>query len=530
MTIKNNRKTEYDIYWLGAGDELDLSRVEKLHQNNLNVVAFSEFKSLQGATVKHKPNLLVIANYADVARNIDFGLNIKSNQDGNEINFLLITESLDKETKDYFYQSGGNELLLEPASLIEIFFRIKHSKFIFDQKNNASMQIAKASQMALLAMENSRLLDKTINFVQSAARCNDYESMAKCIFSAVKDYSDSAMVEMTGAESFYYFGSHGAIDPDLKQLLLSQKNETRIVYFENTLQMNHDYLILIAEGLPIEDSVRMERIADNLAILIDTADRFVSELLLREQSIASELAKQRFISTISHELNTPLNAIMGFSKLIAAKGPDEILGDKGVTALNSIGTNSEKMQEIIQTLIDITGEQSKLSQLSKDEIEVSNIILHLKNSCSPLVVGRPIRLIFPRKINIQLKSDQKHLIKMLFNLIDNAIKFTDKGEVELEVSQALDKRRGNVIQFCVKDTGIGISKKNASKLFKHLGQLDVGHDRKHYGAGLGLFYVQSFVKQLNGKIEVNSIEGKGSEFTLTVPTNLEQISDNTELF
>lgn len=530
MISNYNRKIEYSIYWLGNDDHIDLSRIERLAENKIYVSVFTDRKALQQVCEKQEPDLLIIANCADGKENIDIGLTIKSHCSNNSTTLLVITELLDKETKEYYYQSGGDELILEPASLLEIFFKIKQLKFIFDKTNNAAIQIDEASQMALLAMENSSDLGATIGFVKSATRCDSYLSLAQAILDTVKVYSDSAIVEMVGAEQMYYFGSQDQIDPDLKQVMLSNKNENRIIRFDNAFQINHDNLVLLAEGLPVDDVGRMGRIADNLAILVDTADRFVSELLLKEQAVASEHAKRRFISTISHELNTPMNAIQGFSKLIANKGEDEVLGKKGITALNSICTNSTKMKSIIDTLIEITSGDEGKDPLCKDDIEVSSLVFHIKNSCALLAENKNIKLVLPEKTNIQLKGDQKHINKMLFHLVENAIKFTEHGEVELIVGRKADPKIREAIQFCVRDTGIGISEKNMEQLFKQMGQLDTRHDRHQYGAGLGLYYVQSFVTQLNGKVEVNSVVGEGSEFTLTLPTHIKPELENTELF
>ena len=530
MTSLDNRKVEYVVYWLGNGDEIDQSRVACLIENNIQVNAFSNRDALESKINDITPNLLVIANFSDAQANMKIGLELKSSATNTQTTLMMVIEHLDMESKEYYYQSGGNELVLEPASLTEIFFRIRHLKYTFDEQNNAKIQIEEASQMALLAMENSSDLGSTINFVKSATRCQDYESLAKAIFHAVKVYSDSAIVEMVGAETLYYFGSDGNIDPDLKKLLLENKHKTRIVRFDNAFQINHKNLVLLAEGLPIEDVPRMGRIADNLAILADTADRFVSELLLREQSVIAELAKRRFISTISHELNTPMNAIQGFSKIFAERGEGEKIGKKGVTALRSINTNAEKMKTIIKTLIDITGDDVAKGELSMTVIQVSDLILKLKNDCAPLAEKKSFALIFPEDIDIEFKGDKKHICKMLFHLMDNAIKFTEDGEVSLTITTKPDPVLGEVIEFSIQDTGIGISKANIGRLFTHLGQLDVSHERTQYGAGLGLFYVHSFAKQLGGNVSVKSIEGEGSEFILSLPSYITKNSNNTELF
>ena len=517
MSSNYNRKVEYVVYWLGSGGQSDLSRLQRLQANHISVIAFSDQKELKLAYKDKEPDLLVIADYAFPQESIDLGISLKSICSNNKMTLMLICEMLDKDTKEYFYQSGGNELIIEPASLTEIYFKIRHLKFVFDDKNSASIQIEEASEMALLAMENSSDLGSTIDFVKAATRCHDYEGMANSILDAVKIYSDFTIVEMLGAQSFYYFGSDGNVDPDLKKMLLNNKTSERIIRFDNAFQINHKHLVILAVGLPVDDAPRMGRIADNLAILANTADRFASELLAKEKVASSELTKRRFISTISHELNTPMNAIQGFSKIFYNREEDGVFTKKDLVALNSIYTNSKKMKSIIETLIDITGDNEDKRLLSRDDIQLSNLTFHLNNDFSDRAKSKNIRLVLPEVLDIQFKGDQKHIRKMLSNLIDNGIKFTETGEVKLTVNEVVDPLLGDAIQFIVTDTGIGIAEKDIENLFSHLGQLDVSHDRKSYGAGLGLFYVQNFAKQLNGKVEVNSILGEGSEFTLTLP-------------
>jgi len=520
MSSNYNRKVEYVIYWLGSGNEMELSRLERLRDNQISVSSFSDSTLLQQNIAQKVPDLLVITGYSTPQECIDLGLTIKSNNQNTHMTLMLISEFLDKETKEYYYQSGGNELIIEPASLTEIYFRISHLKYVFDDKNNSSIQIEEASQMALLAMENSSDLGATIDFVKSAARCHTYESMANSILDAVKIYSDSAIVEMVGAQSFYYYGSDGSVDPDLKKLMLQNKSKERIVRFDNAFQINHSNLVILAEGLPIDDIPRMGRIADNLAILADTADRFVSELLAHERAVSTELTKRRFISTISHELNTPMNAVQGFSNIFSNKNEGDCLSNKDVVALKSIYTNSEKMKTIIETLIDITGDAEGASLLSEDDIDLNNLVFHINNDFSALATEKNLTLIFPEKLDIQFKGDQKHIRKMLSHLVDNAIKFTEVGSVEFIVKKIDHPRLGAVIRLCIRDTGIGISESDLERLFKQIGQLDISHDRKRYGAGLGLCYVQNFANQLNGKIEANSVLGEGSEFILTLPLSM----------
>jgi len=535
-----NQKVDYSIYWLGAGDELDQSRIERLNQNHIQVRHFSDQDQLMIAIDKSPPNMLAIANYSDLTSCIEIGIKIKKLQANSNIHFMMITPRLDEETKDYFYQNGGSELLLEPASLIEIFFRIQQEKLNFDHKNNADIQIEEASQMALLAMENSSDLGSTINFVKSATRCTDYQSLAMCIFDAVKVYSDLAVIEMVGAKSNYYFSSTQT-DPlsvqsfdleseKLKEFLIENKSETRIVQDKDFIQMNHPHLIVTAKGLPVDDICRMGRIADNLAILCDTADRFTSELLLREKTQLMEQTKKRFISSISHELNTPMNAILGFSQLISARGPEQPMGDKGVLALESIVTNSEKMKSIIEKLNQVTNDSLANENLSKSHFEILPLLADLERSFINVANSKNIELQIPKDCTFTLNSNQQALQKVLNNLLENALKFIEKGSVVVKVNAIHSGYAGDSIQFSIIDTGIGISEVNLDGIFDQIGQLDTSHDRQSYGAGLGLYFVQSLVKQLEGSVEVKSQLGVGSEFIVTIPTNIKNEVESAELF
>jgi len=534
MSSLYNRKVDYVVYWLSSGKEIDHAKIKLLENEGIKVSTFSVHKNLIQAIENLQPDLMVISYFKDSLKplnsEVDLAIHLQSEVVSNSTSIIVLTESISGNDKVKFYKNGGDDLFVQPIIDLEVVIKIKKLFKIFNQANNANIQIEEASQMALLAMENSSDLGGTINFVNAATHCHSYETLAECIFNAVKIYSDFAILEMVGSDSMYYYSSTHNIDFELKKLLLKNKNDQTVVRNENMFQMNQVNLTLLVIGLPVDDVARMGRISDSLSILANIAERFASELLLHEQAAVSELNKRRFISTISHELNTPMNAIQGFSKLISKRGADDSLGKKGVLALDSIYKNSKKMNTIIETLIEITREEDSNNELSNSEINLNSLMETIRNKFITLSDQKNIKLILPDNLDYQFSSNLKHVTKMLSHLLDNAIKFTNAGEVKVSVCHIDDLQVGNAIQFSIKDTGSGISKSKINQLFKSLGQLDTSHDRSEYGIGLGLYYVQSFASQLNGKVEVNSEEGVGSEFVLTLPSNISQGLDNTELF
>ena len=150
MTSLYNRKIEFIIFWLGADNEINSSRLERLKTNQIEVTSFTDENQLRQAMGKTEPDLLVISNNEKPEEIIETGLALKSLANKSEMTLMVITDNIPKESREYFYQSGGNELVIEPASLIEIYFRIRHLKYVFDNKNNSNIQIEEASQMALL--------------------------------------------------------------------------------------------------------------------------------------------------------------------------------------------------------------------------------------------------------------------------------------------------------------------------------------------------------------------------------------------
>jgi PAS domain S-box-containing protein len=249
---------------------------------------------------------------------------------------------------------------------------------------------------------------------------------------------------------------------------------------------------------------------------------------------AASRSKSAFLATMSHEIRTPLNAIIGLSDIELQK---DLAGETRVN-MEKINGSGGNLLSIINDILDI----SKIETGNLTLIPVDYDIPSLVNDTIQLNVVRigSKQIIFKLKIEdsvpVRLFGDELRIKQILNNLLSNAFKYTDKGEVTLSISWK--KREENAwITFAIQDTGQGIREKDISKLFSEYSQLDARANRHIEGTGLGLSITKNLVLLMNGKIGVESEHGKGSVFTVQIPQRIidgtpigENVAHNLESF
>ncbi len=250
---------------------------------------------------------------------------------------------------------------------------------------------------------------------------------------------------------------------------------------------------------------RLRAIADYAALAL-----WKAELLDRAQ--AADRAKSRFLATVSHELRTPLTALAGYEELLA----DQVIGPLSDTQLDVL----ERMRSVTNHLAAVIEEVLAFSSLDEGrEIVRPTDFLAADLVRATAVVIEPLakakHLAFQCNVPdapIRMTSDVDKIRQILVNLAGNAVKFTDEGSVTLTLS-----RQNGDVRFNVRDTGIGISRRDLDRLFKPFAQVDTGLTRRHGGTGLGLYIAKGLAELLGGRIVVESEPGKGSSFTLWLP-------------
>jgi PAS domain S-box-containing protein len=276
-----------------------------------------------------------------------------------------------------------------------------------------------------------------------------------------------------------------------------------------------------------EDEVAvLQTLADQVAVAIDNARSFeLSQQFLMEMREIDRL-KSQFLANMSHELRTPLNSIIGFSRVII-KGIDGPVTELQQQDLTAIYNSGQHLLGLINDILDLAKIEAGKMELAFDEVNISDIVSSVFSTMSGLIKGRPIamkQIIEPGLPTV--RADAIRIRQVLINLLSNASKFTDEGDIIVEVGLFLGPSGRNEVKISVTDTGPGISKLDQEKLFQAFSQVDDSPTRKTGGTGLGLSICQQLVDMHGGQIWVESSVGQGSTFHFTLPLfrNLESIT------
>ncbi|MBP6217331.1 MAG: PAS domain S-box protein [Oligoflexales bacterium] len=232
---------------------------------------------------------------------------------------------------------------------------------------------------------------------------------------------------------------------------------------------------------------------------------------------AANEAKTEFLANMSHELRTPLNAIIGYSELIR----EEDGGQSGQDA-HKITLAGKHLLEIINGILDFSKMEANKIEIYLEKISVSGLIENLNMIIGYLVTknNNKYECILNNKTNI-IQADVSKTTQILFNFLSNASKFTTNGKVSLIIEDyELEGVPG--LKFNVQDTGIGIPEDKMNKLFKPFSQVDSSTTRKYGGTGLGLVLSKKFAEIIGGNVSCSSVMGKGSLFSLWIPTKIDQ--------
>jgi len=273
-------------------------------------------------------------------------------------------------------------------------------------------------------------------------------------------------------------------------------------------------------------------------INIDTNDEF-SQLANSFNSMSSSLkysmdemeaalqSKSDFLANMSHEIRTPMNGMLGMLTMLE----DTRLTEEQTEFVKTIRSCGDGLLLVINDILDISKLEAGKLSLERRPFHLANMVhetvflVDFAASAKGIVIKETI----DNSIPSVFLGDLLRVRQILLNLLSNAIKFTEQGNVELIVDGQSEQDDFYTLRFQVKDTGIGISKENQSKLFKPFSQVDNTISRKYGGTGLGLIICAQLVKQMGGKISVESELGKGSNFTFTINLQVSELTQQEQI-
>ncbi|MDP4197527.1 MAG: HAMP domain-containing sensor histidine kinase, partial [Bacteroidota bacterium] len=240
-----------------------------------------------------------------------------------------------------------------------------------------------------------------------------------------------------------------------------------------------------------------------------------TERLIREKQIAeaANRTKSEFLANMSHELRTPLNSIIGFSDLLYEKAYGE-LNEKQLKSIGNILKSGKHLLNLINDILDISKVESGKMELNYKQFNLASKLNMTKNLLSPIADRKNIQIeIDMDKDLASVCADEARFAQIMYNLVDNATKFSyENGVVKIGA-----RKKGNMVEVTVKDTGIGIKPEDQSKLFNPFSQVDPFLSKQYQGTGLGLALVKQIVRLHGGYVWFRSKPGEGSTFAFAIP-------------
>ena len=234
----------------------------------------------------------------------------------------------------------------------------------------------------------------------------------------------------------------------------------------------------------------------------------------KEKAEQATKAKAEFLSTITHELRTPLYAVTGLTKLLIDENPSKAQKQH----LNSLKFSGEYLLSLINNILDLNKLEAKKMQLRNDTFKLKKrlkaVIVALNHSAEKR--SNKLMLDYDNEIPKFLKGDALKLSQVFVNLVGNAIKFTEKGEIIIRVKQLKKDKTHSYIRFEIIDNGVGISDEQMTFIFDSFSQGSLDINRKFGGTGLGLTIVQQIITLMDSKVEIDSTLGEGSTFSFEV--------------
>ena len=232
----------------------------------------------------------------------------------------------------------------------------------------------------------------------------------------------------------------------------------------------------------------------------------------KQRAVELSKTKSQFLATVSHELKTPLNSILGLSELVLKQGDGN---EESKRRLEIVLKNGKKLLSLINNILEFSKADSGKIEIKKVNFNLSGLTEDISDFIAPLAAAKNLVLTInaPKDTDYTIFSDKEKLEQILLNLLSNAVKFTDEGFVKMLASV----NENSELQIKVSDSGIGISEDDRKIIFEEFRQIDGSESRKYGGTGLGLSISAKYAEFLGGSLTFQSEEGVGTTFTLTLP-------------
>ncbi len=294
---------------------------------------------------------------------------------------------------------------------------------------------------------------------------------------------------------------------DVEKTYLAKDGRKIPMLFSGSVMRDDDRIQgIVCVALDITERKRAEEAIKKYAGEIEQANIRLKEL---------DRLKSMFIASMSHELRTPLNSIIGFTGIIL-QGMTGELNEEQKKQLTMVKNSASHLLALINDVIDVSKIEAGKVDLLIEEFDLSALVKEVESSFRVSAEEKHLKMSLDMPTRLTIKSDERRTKQVLMNLVGNAVKFTDRGEIEIKVAKK-DER----VEVSLRDTGMGIRKENMDRLFKAFTQIPSEGRPKQEGTGLGLYLSKKILNLLGGEMKAESEFGKGSVFVFTLPLKYE---------
>jgi signal transduction histidine kinase/AmiR/NasT family two-component response regulator len=340
-----------------------------------------------------------------------------------------------------------------------------------------------------------------------------YPNLQVVLCTAYSDYSWEDMLRKLGYSDRLVILKKPFDNIEVLQLAISMTEKWRL-YYQARLRLD-DLENMVRDRTQQIEKANRELVTANemLEIATDKARKMAEAALLSSQ------AKSEFLANMSHEIRTPMNGVIGMINLLL----DTPLTRDQQTMASTIKFSAESLLSILNDILDFSKIEAGKMRIESTAFDLLDTVGKTVELFDLQARGKGLTLDWAVAggVSTRLVGDPARLRQVLLNLLGNAVKFTEKGGVHLEIAQTEDINGGVVLRFSVRDTGIGISEAAQKKLFQSFTQADSSTTRKFGGTGLGLAICRRLVELMGGGIAVNSAPGGGTVFCFTLPFSRE---------
>lgn len=289
-----------------------------------------------------------------------------------------------------------------------------------------------------------------------------------------------------------------------------------ITSFESQIYRRDGSIIWVSENARvIQDAAGNVLYYEGTVEDISQRKRSVELMAEKESAVAASRAKSEFLANMSHEIRTPLNGVIGMLDLLVGTS----LSAQQQRYARIAKSSADALLSLINQILDFSKIEAGKLELESIDFDLQLVVEDAVELFTKRAVEKRIELAchLSPQVPAAVRGDQERLRQVLINLVSNAVKFTDRGEVVVHVASVRETAHSVDVRFIVRDTGIGIPDDRKHRLFQSFSQIDASTTRKYGGTGLGLAITQRLVELMGGQIEVESTPGHGSQFSFTIP-------------